>query len=480
MNNALIYSIHRLYDWWRHVGDHLGFQSVTVLSDQRGKGDMAVTDAFYAAFQTFEASGALSSDLLGEAEVDDVIARCRVLRWLPRSRAVAMALAMGTAMDEALEAIRPDVCISFPIDSYVSDILARRARARGIPYFEVTASALPDMCMLMHRGRLIESETPIDPARVEARIAEIADPRFTPAYVQGQAPYTRARFLRTLAYFRLRAAAFRLIAAFRRDPLNLHYLDAQPILGHKARWRDARIADLVDRDWEARFADVPRERRVLMGLQVFPEAAIDYWIEDRDLIRHEDFLFEAARRLTAANFQIAVKDHPLQFGFRQTGLLDRLKTLPDVVVIPYDVSGNAMLARCGINLTATGTLGLQAALLGDISVTGEAYYVTSDEDFVVLRRDADVATLTDRLSQCTPPVSLHERQRRIIERLMRGSFTADFYSFKGFDAASPNPGAADLGRRLGEQIRRLGPGGEDWHRRFMPPGGGRHEGSPLQ
>lgn len=479
MNRALIYSIHRLHDWWRYVGEHLGCESVTVLSDQRGKGDLAVTDAFYSAFRRFEASGAVGSDLLSEAEVDDVIARCRVLRWLPRRRAVAMALAMADAMDDALETVRPDVCISFPIDSYVSDILARRGRARGIPYFEVTTSALPDMCMLMHRGRLIDSETPADAALVEARIAEIADPRFTPAYVQGQAPYTRGRFLRTLAYFRLRAAAFQLIAAVKRDRLNLHYLDAQPTLGHKARWRDARIADIVDRDWEARFAAVPRDRRVLMGLQVFPEAAIDYWIEDRDLIRHEDFLFEAAQRLTAADFQIAVKDHPLQFGFRQTGLLDRLKTLPNVVVIPYDVSGNAMLAECGINLTATGTLGLQAALLGDTSVTGEAYYVTDEEDFVVLRKSADVETLPQRVTERSPPASLHERQRRIIERLMRGSFKAEFYSFKGFDAANPNAGAGELGRQLGVQLRKLGPDGEDWHGRFMPRGGGGHAGSPL-
>lgn len=479
MNNVLIYSIHRLYDWWRHVGDNLGFQSVTVLSDQRGKGDLSVTDAFYAAFRRFHASRAVASPHLTEADVDDVIARCRVLRWLPRPRSVAMALAMAEAVEGVLDRVKPDVCVSFPIDSYVSDVLARRARARGVPYFEVTTSALPDMCMLMHRGRLIDSKSPADLQMVEARIAEIADPRFTPAYVQGQAPYTRGRFLRTLAYFRLRAVAFQVIAALKRDRLNLHYLDAQPCLGHKARWRDARIADLVDRDWEVRFADFPRERRVLMGLQVFPEAAIDYWIEDRDLIRHEDFLFEAAEHLTAADFQIAVKDHPLQFGFRQTDLLDRLKTLPNVVVIPYDISGNAMLALCGVNLTATGTLGLQAALLGDTSVTGEAYYVTDEEDFVVVRQGADTPALPDEILARTPPPSLHERQRRIIERLMRGSFRAEFYSFRGFDRANPNAGATELGRQLGAQLRKLGPQGEDWHGRFMPRGGGRHDGSPL-
>ncbi|RYG19524.1 MAG: hypothetical protein EON96_02780 [Caulobacteraceae bacterium] len=189
-------------------------------------------------------------------------------------------------------------------------------------------------------------------------------------------------------------------------------------------------------------------------------------------------LVEIARRMTAAGYQIIVKDHPLQFGFRQTGLLERLKAFPNVVIVPYEVSGNALLARCGVNVTATGTLGLQAGLLGNVSITGEAYYVTAD-DFVVLRDPSDLETLAETVSGRTPPVPLRDRQARIIANLLQGSFDADFFSFKDFDPAHPNPAASDLGRRLGERLRALGPEGEDWHGRHMPRGGGGHDGSPL-
>lgn len=478
MDRALIWAIHRTEAWWTHVGAHLGFDHVTVLTDKRGRGDRSVTDAFYAAYGRHYAARATSSALLGEADLADVIARCRVLRWLAPRRAAAMALAMTEAMDAVLEDERPDVVFSFPIDSYVSDVLARRARARSLPYFEVTASALPKMSMLMHRGRLITAEARPDPAAVEARVREIADPLFTPAYVQGQPAYTTARFYKTLAYFRLRAAAFKVLSWITRDPLNLHYLDAQPTLGHKARWRDARIAGLVDADWAARMETFPKDRRVLFGLQLFPEAAIDYWIEDLALVEHETMLIEVARLLTGAGFQIVVKDHPLQFGFRQTHLLDALRALPNVVVVPYEVSGNSMLSRCGVSVTATGTLGLQAALLGNISVVGEAYYVTAD-DFVVTRTWADLAALPRTLLERQPPADLPARQARIIENLLRGSFDADFFSFKDFAPERPNPAASELGRRLGERVRALGPGGEGWHRRFMPEDGGHHPGSPL-
>ena len=479
MTSALIYAIHRTHPWWAQVGSHMGFDTVTVLTDRRGEGDRSTTDAYYRAFKARHAAQDRSSALLTAAEVEDIIARCRVLRWQTVRKASAMALAMADAMEAMLEAVKPDVIVSFPIDNYNQDVLARRARARSIPYFEVTASALPDMCMLMHRGRLITSDERPDPAQVEARIREIADPLFTPAYVQGQAAYTPARFFRTLGYFRLRAAWFKLYSWLRNDPLNIHYLDAQPDLGHKARVRDVRVTGMVETDWQEKLAAFPRNRRVFMGLQVFPEAAIDYWLDDLDLIRHEDFLVEAARRFTAAGFQIVVKDHPLQFGFRQTGLLDRLKALPDVIIVPYEVSGNAVLAQCEINLTATGTLGLQCALMGGTAITGEAYYVTNDDDFLVIRTWADLDGLPERVAARGVPASLPDRQRRIIARLMRGSFKADFHSFKGFDAANPNPGAAELGRQLGAQIRKLGPNGEDWHGRFMSRGGGWHDKSPL-
>ncbi|WP_420479198.1 hypothetical protein [Brevundimonas sp. FT23028] len=477
---VLIYSIHRMEHWWRCIGDHMGYGRAVVLTDRRGAGDRWVTDDFYAALEARQAGRSTAPALLTAPEVADVIARCRVLRWLPVAQASAMALAMAEAMDRVLADVQPAVVTGFPIDSYVSDVLARRARARGIPYYEVTASALPGMCMLMHRGKLITSDAPADPEAVEARIREIAAPVFTPTYVQNLDPFTRARFLKTFWRFRLRGWVFRALSLLRRDPLNLHYLDAQSMLGHKPQLHDIRVIDMVEADWQTRVEAFPRERRVLFGLQLLPEAAIDYWVDDLDMVRHEDRLVEAATHLTAAGYLVVVKDHPLQFGFRQTELLERLKALENVVIVPYEVSGNQMLALCGVSLTATGTLGLQAGLLGLRSITADAYYVPREDDFIVVRRREELAALPDRLAHTPEPTDLHGRQARIVSHLLRGSFDADFFSFQTFDRNAPDEATAELGRRLGARLRRLGPDGEDWHGRHMPADGGGHDGSPLR
>jgi hypothetical protein len=478
MTTALLYAIHRTHDWWACLGQHLGYDRVTVLTDRRGEGDRWITDAYYAAYRIRYAAGDLSSQLLSAAEVDDVIARCRVLRWNDKRRAAAMVLAMADCMDAELDATRPDFVVSFPIDNYNQDVLARIARKRDVPYFELAISALPDMCMLIHRGKLITTEAVPDPALVDEKIKQIADPTFTPFYVKGQPAYTAARFLKTMGYFRLRAAFFKLYSLVRRDPFNTHYMDAQPDLGHKARLKDIRVTQLIDADWETRLNAFSQERRVLFGLQLFPEASIDYWIDDLGLLQQEEMLVAMAERLTAAGYLVVVKDHPLQFGFRKTELLDRLKALPNVVIAPYEVSGAALLGQCGVNVTATGTLGLQAAMLGKVSVTGETYY-TTEGDFIQVHSLGDIDDLAERVTNAAKPDPLHDRQTRIIENLLRGSFDGDFISFRGFDPKNPNPTIPDLGRSLGKRLLQLGPDGEDWHRRHMPRGGGGHDGSPL-
>jgi len=380
-----------------------------------------------------------------------VIARCRALRWLPKRRAAAMALAMAEVMDRLLEVERPKAVLSWPIDRYVKDVLARRATARGIPYFELTASPIPGMSMLVFRGELLvrDGEPPED--LVERSVHAIANPLFLPAYVPVRSKYTKAKFVTNLAYFRARAIAFRAISWWKRDPLNIHYLDAQFFLGHKPRLGDMRITRLVDHDWQDRMQAVPIERRIFIALQLFPEASIDYWIRNLELIDHDEIIVRAAEIFSRAGYLVVVKDHPLQFGFRRIELIERLRAIPNLIILPYDVSGNAVLQEVGASFTQTGTLGMQAALQGLKSITCEAYYYTPG-DFIPLRAKADLPAMPAQLAAMPAGGDLRARQFRIVRHLLKGSFPGDFMSFKGFDSDAPDETVKLLGERLGLEI----------------------------
>jgi hypothetical protein len=453
-DTVLIYAINRTDRWWKHVGDHLGFASSVVVTDIRGAGDCDVVDDFYAAYRRQHAGHDIEPLTLSNADVSDVIARCRLLRWLPGKQARCMVVAMEAAFTRVLDRVQPAIVLSFPIDRYVSDVLERLARRRGLPYLELTVSLISGMCMLMYRGQLVKSGPEPSAEVVQQQVATIADPEFTPAYVQRGSRYTRMRWLKVFCEFRLRGWVFKLISWAKRDPINLHYLDAQAFLGHKPRLSDLAVLDLIDWQWRDKLTQFPRQRRVFFGLQLFPEASIDYWLANRELIDYEDLLVEAAKAFSAAGWLVLVKDHPSQFGFRQRELLDRLLALPHVVLLPYDVSGNEAVGLVDVNFTLTGTLGLQSALLGRTSIASPTYYVTAP-DFLTFEQRSEVSTLPARAAQWQATETLPQRQARILSHLLEGSFDGDFFSFRGFRSQAPHPDAIVLARNLGERLRLL-------------------------
>ncbi|MFK7837578.1 MAG: hypothetical protein AB8B60_15315 [Sulfitobacter sp.] len=451
---VLIYSIHRTEHWFAHLGRNMGFAQSAVVSCLPGEGDYNVIADFQKHQKAYYAQGAMHSELLTAEEVKDMTARCRVLRFMGARRAASMALGMAEAFSLVLDAVNPVAIVSFPIDRYVSDVLEHVARKRGIPFYELTVSALPDQSMLLKKGALLKHPEDPDPELVTRGVEEMATPLYTPSYVQGKDTFTQWKFFKVLAYFRLRGFVFRLFSIWYRDRLNLHYLDAQSWLGHKPRISDRKVTGLMDRDWQSKLDTFPEDKRLFIALQLFPEASIDYWVRDLGIVDYENTLVEIAQTFSAAGYAVVVKDHPQQFGFRQIGLLKRLLAIEGVILVPYEVPGTSVLAQCNINFTTTGTLGLQAALLGLKSIVTENYYST-EEDFIVLHDRAGVSDLPARVEAMEPPADLEAGQRRIITNLQCGSFESDFFSFQGFDPNAPSAGATELGRLIGIEVRRF-------------------------
>lgn len=451
-STILIYTIHRTEPWFAYIGERMGFDNSFTVSCLPGEGDFNVISDFQATQKRFYKDNARHSHLLDASLVEDIIARCRVLRFMGKRRAAAMALAMAEAFNNVLDETHPQAIFSFPIDRYVSDVFGHLAKARGIQFYELTVSPIPGMSMLLKKGVLCQRNEIPDPDLVAYYVNKLATPLYTPSYVQGARNFTQARFLKIFSYFRLRGIVFWLFSLWYRDKYNLHYLDSQSFLGHKPSLSDRNVTKLVDYDWQKKIEAVPKNKRIFIGLQLFPEASIDYWITNRELIDYENVIFEIATIFANAGYVVVVKDHPLQFGFRQIEFIKRLKDISSLVFLPYEVSGTSVLQRCGVNFTTTGTLGLQAALLGVKSIVTENYYST-DQDFLILKDRAQLSQLPSQVAGMQEITDLSARQYRIIANLLRGSFEADFFSFEKFDATAPSIGASKIGAILGEQLR---------------------------
>lgn len=447
----MLYALHRTAEWWRFLGRESGWENSFVVSEIRGDGDVFITNDFYNALGNADKSNYDIHTYFKESELQDIVARCRVLRWLNRQKAVAMVNAMATVFEELLLKHRPTIIVSFPIDRYVTDVLERIANRAGIPFLELTASVFSKKSMLLQRGEAISLEEVPDIGTIKKHIDELVDPTYVAAYVPKKRSYTAFKFIRTLGYFKLRGIVFKFISLAKRDKLGLHYLDAGSNLGHKCRWKDIRILGMIDSCWEKKLQDVPKESRVLFGLQLFPEASIDYWIKDLGLIEHENMLLEAIETLSNSGYTILIKDHPLQFGFRHTGLLKKALETPNVLLIPYEVPSNFLLSLVGSSFNCTGTPGLQAALLGLTSIVTESYY-SNRKDFIVFDKRSDISSLPNKISEKVRVDDLESVRYRISSHLLSSSFEGDLFTFNGFLAGEANDASRLLAKNLGKRL----------------------------
>ncbi|MEH2625606.1 hypothetical protein V1292_003661 [Bradyrhizobium sp. AZCC 1719] len=451
MPRVVFFTIHSTTPWWKYLASRMEFAEAVVLSDLRDDGDYSLVDDFYRFIDKGNAAS-VALARFGEEGCADIILRCRVLRSINRDLALKLIGGMTQAIEQAFDKLDPHLVVTFTIDRYVMDVMERIARRRGIDFLEMTTSIIPDQVMLMRRGRPAKLREP-SIEDIDAAIGQLCAEDFAPAYVRDAKRFSRARFWRIFGYYALRGAFFNVWRFVKRDRYNCHYLDALKRLEHKVRIRDVAALKLLDDGWDKRLADMPPERRVFLGLQLFPEASMDYWLKSQDMLAHDDVLVRYCEVLGRAGYRIFVKDHPLQFGFRQRELFGRLSKLPFVTLVPYDVPANLLIGKCAVSVTFTGTIGLQAALAGLCSVATEPYYAT-EQHFVHIRDVDEIDVLAERLARWRRPDDLATTRREIMRHLAAISAAGDYFGWRNFDPedaaarASVEPLARSLNAHL--------------------------------
>jgi hypothetical protein len=414
----MIYPLHNTTVWWRHVASRLAFASSTVVVSDLRDADVCITPAFYAALKRGNANQ-LGLDAFGEDGCAEIITRCRYLRTLDRALAHRMIGAMWQTAEEVIEREAPDVFLSCVVDRYSLDIFERVLRKRGIRYVGLAVGPVHEQIMFMAKGEYLPVREPSDD-EVDSSVAPFVAADFLPSYLPARPAYGAMRFAQLYAHFTLRWLAFELIKRWERNPLDFRYHSASnTACGYRVRLRDWRVMRYVDRDWRTAFEATPESRRVFLGLQVTPEAAIEYWVNDLGLIDYDTFFERAAAVLTAAGYKVFVKDHPNQFGFRTLEHIQRLTAIPGVTLVPYEVPARVLIDGCRATVTLTGTVGFEAAMSGRCAVVAEQAYYVADGYFSVLRTAADIDRLPEMVEAFVPPRDLGAARRQMMRHLLR-------------------------------------------------------------
>jgi len=412
---ALVYTRRLVKGVYHGVARHAFAEGAVGCSDWgHGFDDVDLMREFYPRYRRRARAAGLS-----EAALDDIVARCRLLRRLPRRRAERMAGAMHVTLSAVLDRVRPAAVLSVMVDSYVVDLLHRLAGERGIPSFGFCLSCYPDHSLVTLRGEFNKMRDAAE-EEVDELLRLLLDDEQRITYNVAYGPYTLRHHLRNSALVWSKVAYFGAARLLTGDGLNFRYLTAMPSaeVGFFRPW-NYRSAT-AHADWEARLARAAAPP-VFVPLAHIPEATTNYWLSDLRYVDYERFVLDLCLAMRG-HYTMVVKEHWFCRGVRAIAFYERLKRLPHVILVPPEVNSRAVMARVDRVLVGAGTSGLEAALRGKrVAVLGRPYYHL-DGPFVLLRdRDHALADLPRLLEARAPFGDLRAWQRRLARQVLDGT-----------------------------------------------------------
>ena len=295
----------------------------------------------------------------------DVLERCRLLRNLPRPRALQMLRAMASVLAEELETFDAQAVLSHMVDDYATHLLAELARRRGIVYAGFAYSYFPGKVQVtaFGNGAPLDAREPTDD-EVSEVLQQISERTFRQNYLQKDS-YTRLRHVKAMLRYRVKQVVFKAMARWHRDPLHMHYA-CLPYVVERRRWRDFPASGDFHVDWRSQLEQARSgagRAIVYFPLGYFPEATIDYWIEDRRILRYEEVVLEICRTL-APQVTLVVKEHLHMLGARDTAFYRAMRDIPGVISVPPLEFSNDVLAAADVVLMGGGSIGVEAYIRG--------------------------------------------------------------------------------------------------------------------
>jgi hypothetical protein len=324
------------------------------------------------------------------------------------------------------------------------DVLERVAKRHGAKYIEVTICLFKNTSMLLNRGvPIVLPEGITKSITYQEAYDTLLSTTYKPVYVTKARKFTLFKWIKRFIWQYSRSMAFKGIMLLENDFKGLHYLDSQMYLKHKVSIFDINFGKYIDWNYQEILLSAPKEKNIILALQLYPEASIDYWVNDLGIVDYEPYVLRFIEIMSNEGYNIFLKDHPLQFGFRQTNFIKKAKTNKNVFFLPYESDINQLFDYCGISMTTTGTVGLQSALRGLVSIVTPSYY-SNEKDFIIINKADEITDLPKKLKSFVAPFDIEERRKRIIDHLYSITLTGDIFTFKQRKGLDKNESLNDL------------------------------------
>lgn len=348
------------------IAKKIGFDAeISILSGHPSCDDSGFFDGYLSKLKSLD-----SSDFSPTVQEIDIIKRCRLLRALDEKTALLHLRAASESIGYVLDNLKPDLVLSETIDSYIMDVLYFQAKSRNIFFLGLVPTFISGYFRISARGEYVKTRVVSDEETRQV-MNILLNKSYKPDFIKNSDSklliYAIGRWLRNMA----KIPYFSLVRLDSKERYNYH------------NWATL----IVSLDWlhflpsiflgNSNWENVIKSHKkpvIYIPLQMIPEATVDYWCDDIEVINYNNYLIKIINYLSN-DFVFLVKEHPNVLGYRNPKLYKLLKKINGVVFVPPHINSNYVIDFCDAVLVWTGSVGFEAALRGKpVLTTSIPYY----------------------------------------------------------------------------------------------------------
>jgi len=387
---------------------------MVTLSDFKHISDFWVGDLIY--------KKNINDKLFSDIELYDIRIRCRFLRSVKEKVANDLINNLAFGLDEYFSSYFIDIVLGGLIDNYSQDILERISKKHNVPYISFVGHFFNDYCRISVRGELCKLPRYISKEEVDGVLAQVLAESYKPTFKLNK-PKTR-----NYMYYSFSRALFKKYVYFpirkfiEGDPLNYHYNTVLP-----ESWSYSSVMKKDINNYFTRINTLPEKiftNSIYIPLHFSPEATVDYWADDPDLVFQDDAIIKLVTD-APPNLNLLIKEHPGMYLRRRFDFYEKLKHLSNVILIhPYE-SSNTLLNRVENVLVITGSVGVEALLRKKrVLSLSKNYYSNLHPNIFIVKKITEAALAL--------PLQPHPNEL-FIYNLLQGLFKAKFYNNKSIN-----------------------------------------------
>lgn len=307
----------------------------------------------------------LFSELTPEDEIE-IILRCRFLRNIPREKARVLLHAMGRALSEEIDNINPDLYISHMVDDYVTHLVSFIASRRGRKFLVYYPSYFTGYAQISQgaNGEAYDVRTPNE-YEADNILQVILNNMYRQNYRQNK-NYTFIYHLKAVLKHKIKKVVYFARSIIDQDLQNAHY-KSMPYIAARRYLTDYPRQSDFDALWKNKLKNeikINARPVVYVPLAYFPEAVVDYWVDDVSIINYENKMLNIIN-LLAKEFIVLVKEHIHMMGSRRRNFYYSLnKKNPNIINVPPLEYSNYVVNVADAIVMGGGSVGVEAAIRG--------------------------------------------------------------------------------------------------------------------